>query len=209
MSSSGTAVYAPSQSIHGPQIPRFARDDTSSRGLGISAVQALRIRPATFLVFLAASARARIVASNFCPRAHHLLNLHVASTSHARLFQLLLFLALECLFDIVHGCGNLTRRASIATTTAGDDCRYAGLGSLARRPLGSATRPRSLVRWPLHDLHQVQVADRFFLKALHHLFEHVVGLALVLDQRIMLSVAAQVDALLQVVHREQVIFPLP
>src|SRR6266851_2581046 len=139
----------------------------------------LRIRPATFLVFLAASARARIVASNFCARAHHLLNLHVASTSHARLFQLLLFLALECLFDIVHGCGNLTRRASIATTTAGDDCRYAGLGSLARRPLGSATRPRSLVRWPLHDLHQVQVADRFFLKALHHLFEHVVGLALV------------------------------
>src|SRR5713226_1524577 len=128
MSSSGTAVYAPSQSIHGPQIPRFARDDTSSRGLGISAVQALRIRPATFLVFLAASARARIVASNFCPRAHHLLNLHVASTGHARLFQLLLFLALECLFDFVNRGRDLARRTSVTASAASDDCRYAGLG---------------------------------------------------------------------------------
>ena len=46
------------------------------------------------------------------------------------------------------------------------------------------------------------------MKALHHFFEHIEGLALVLNQRIMLCVAAQADALFQVIHREQVVFPL-
>jgi hypothetical protein len=83
--------------------------------------QSLRICAATLLIFLAASAGAGIVASNFFSRAHDLLDLHVASPGHARLFQLFLFLALEGFLDFVDGCGNLARRASIAASTAGDD----------------------------------------------------------------------------------------
>ena len=39
--------------------------------------------------------------------------------------------------------------------------------------------------WPCisasNDLHEIQIADRVFLKALHHVLEHVEGLALVFD----------------------------
>src|SRR5260370_15634832 len=98
--------------------------------LGASAVRDLRIRPATFLILLAASARARIVASNFFSRAHHLLDLHVTSPGHASLFQLFLFLALECLLDIVHGSCDLARRASLAPSGASDYGQYAGFGAL-------------------------------------------------------------------------------
>jgi hypothetical protein len=61
---------------------------------------------------------------------------------------------------------------------------------------------------PLQNLHQVEIADRVFLEALHHRFEHLERFFLVLDQRIVLAVAAQADALFQVVHAEQMIFPL-
>jgi len=44
-------------------------------------------------------------------------------------------------------------------------------------------------------------------KRLHHRFEHVEGFFL-FDQRIVLTVSAQPNALFQVVHAEQVIFPL-
>src|SRR5260370_33417717 len=101
--------------------------------LGASAVRDLRIRPATFLILLAASARARIVASNFFSRAHHLLDLHVTSPGHARLFQLFLFLALEGLLDIVHGSCDLARRTSIAGSATGGDGRAAGIGPLPRQ----------------------------------------------------------------------------
>ena len=70
------------------------------------------------------------------------------------------------------------------------------------RPFRTACRgiARLGLRRTLQDLHQVQIANRLFLEALHHLFEHVEGLALVLDQRIVLPVAAQADAFFQVVH---------
>src|SRR5258708_10758109 len=78
---------------------------------------------AAFLIFLAASARAGIVASNFCSRAYDLLDLQVTSPGHARLFQFFLFLALEGLFDIVYGCCDLARRASVTPSATGDDLR--------------------------------------------------------------------------------------
>ena len=62
--------------------------------------------------------------------------------------------------------------------------------------------------WRFDHLHQVQIPDGLFLEALHHGFEHVERLALVLHQRIVLAVAAQSDAFAQVVHAEQVVFPL-
>ena len=60
------------------------------------------------------------------------------------------------------------------------------------------------------DLHVEveQEADRLLLDALHHRGEHVVGLALVFHDRVALAVAAQTDALLQVVHLVEVLAPL-
>ena len=59
------------------------------------------------------------------------------------------------------------------------------------------------------NLHPEQEPHRVFLELQHHRFEHVEGLALVFHQRIPLRIAAQTDALLQVIHREQVILPQP
>src|SRR5581483_11118669 len=58
------------------------------------------------------------------------------------------------------------------------------------------------------DLEVEQVPDGLFLDAVHHGAEHVVALALVLDQRVALAVTAQADALAQVVHLVQVLAPL-
>ena len=57
------------------------------------------------------------------------------------------------------------------------------------------------------NLHAEEEADGVFLELEHHGFEHVEGLALVGDQRILLRIAAQADAFFEVVHGEQVIFP--
>src|SRR5207302_3989661 len=58
------------------------------------------------------------------------------------------------------------------------------------------------------DLEVEQQPDGFFLDPVHHGAEHVVALALILDQRVALAVAAQADALAQVVHLVQVLAPL-
>ncbi len=57
------------------------------------------------------------------------------------------------------------------------------------------------------DLHAEEVAGGVFLEAEHHGFEHVEGLFLVGDERVLLGVAAQADAFLEVVHGEEVVFP--
>ena len=57
------------------------------------------------------------------------------------------------------------------------------------------------------DLHAEQVAQRVFLEALHHRLEHVEGLLLIGHQRVLLRIAAQSDAFLQVIHRQQVVLP--
>src|SRR6478672_4103451 len=58
-----------------------------------------------------------------------------------------------------------------------------------------------------NDLHEIQIAGRVFLKLLHHAFEHVEGLPLVFDQRILLTIPTQTNSLFEVVHVKQVIFP--
>src|SRR5580692_867830 len=60
----------------------------------------------------------------------------------------------------------------------------------------------------LDNLHQVKIAGRVFLEALQHGLEHLERFLLVLDQRIVLAVAAQANALLEVVHTQEMIFPL-
>ncbi len=57
------------------------------------------------------------------------------------------------------------------------------------------------------DLHAEEVAGGVLLEAHHHAFEHLEGLALVGDERVLLGVAAEADAFLEVVHGEEVIFP--
>src|ERR1700733_14142421 len=64
------------------------------------------------------------------------------------------------------------------------------------------------VRRALDDLHQVKIAGRVFLEALQHGLEHFERFFLVLNQRILLAVAAPPNALLEVVHAEEVILPL-
>ncbi len=57
------------------------------------------------------------------------------------------------------------------------------------------------------DLHAEEVAGGVFLEAQHHGFEHLEGLSLVGDERVLLGVAAEADAFLEVVHGEEVVFP--
>ena len=47
------------------------------------------------------------------------------------------------------------------------------------------------------------------LELQHHRLEHLEGLLLVRDERVLLRVAAKADSFLEVVHCEQVIFPEP
>ncbi len=74
--------------------------------------------------------------------------------------------------------------------------------------LRSGRPAAGLLLWSANHLHQVQVPDRLLLEALHHVFEHVERLALVLHQGIVLTVPAQPDSLAQVIHIEQMIFPV-
>ena len=57
------------------------------------------------------------------------------------------------------------------------------------------------------DLHAEEVAGGVLLEAHHHGFEHLEGFFLVGDERVLLRVAAEADAFLEVVHGEEVIFP--
>src|SRR5271170_4897338 len=80
--------------------------------------------------------------------------------------------------------------------------RLAGnFGSLATRQLSHGLAIGS------DNLHQEQETNRVLLKASHHGFEHVEGLFLIGDKRILLPIAAQTDALFEVVHAQQMVFP--
>ena len=60
----------------------------------------------------------------------------------------------------------------------------------------------------LGALQEEQIAYRLVFNAVHHVLIQDEGFLLVLDQRVFLSVAAETDALFEVIHREQVVFPL-
>jgi hypothetical protein len=57
------------------------------------------------------------------------------------------------------------------------------------------------------DLHAEEVAGGVFLEAHHHGSKRLEGLLLVLDEGILLAVAAEADAFLEVIHVEEVFFP--
>src|SRR5712664_3482034 len=76
---------------------------------------------------------------------------------------------------------------------------------LGVRPRGDR---RQLHRRVAHHLHLEEPLDDNGLHALHHVLEEVEGFLLVLGERVALAVAAQPDAFLQVVDRQQVVLPL-
>src|SRR5882762_7795175 len=92
--------------------------------------------------------------------------------------------------------------------------RRRGAGRLARHLAARLARvgPRrdrgQLHRRVADDLHLEQALDHRGLDALEHVLEKIERLFLVLGERVALAVAAQSDAFLEVVDREQVIFPL-
>src|SRR5579863_5249681 len=167
----------------------------------------LSLGAAAFFIFFPGAAGTGIVATDLSSAAHYLLDrLQIARTGHASLFQLAAFLALESFFNFVDRRGDLPRwlaAIAVAHSRNGDACVGPSAGNTAISRSG-----RSAFARPLQNLHQVEIADGVLLRALHHGFEHVEGLALVLDQRVVLPVAAQTDAFLQVVHVAEVVFPL-
>src|SRR5438445_892516 len=145
-----------------------------STGLGVS--------PAAFLILLPRTARAGIVAPDLRAAAHDLLyGLSVSGAGHAGLFQLAALAALEGFFEIVHGgCNCLWRTLSVAVRTAAGAKR--GHASVCAPQLfwaSAGTRSDSACFATADNLHQVEITGCVFLKALHHGFEHVEGLALV------------------------------
>jgi hypothetical protein len=83
---------------------------------------------------------------------------------------------------------------------------------LARGPLGPLVIDRRLLAdWGGlvdHGLDQEEVADGVLFDPVEHGLEHLETLFLVLDERVLLAVAAKPDTLLEVVHLEQVVLPL-
>ena len=57
------------------------------------------------------------------------------------------------------------------------------------------------------DLHAEEVAGGVLLEAEHHALEHLEGLALVGDEGVLLGVAAQADAFLEMVHGKEMVLP--
>ena len=141
------------------------------------------------LKFLARTARTGIVAAHLFLTANHLLHrLHVSSPSHARLFQFATLAAHKSLFQIVSGSRDQSwRMMSVAPTALPG--RHSGLRSVACG-FASLRTTRAGVRRPLNNLHEVEIARRVFLKALQHVLKHLKRFFLVLDQRIVLAIAA-------------------
>src|SRR6185369_12974748 len=108
--------------------------------------------------------------------------------------------------------GGLGRRGravagGAATGSTADRGNGSGSGAAGQHGPGSPVLLHDRVLLDL-DLEVEQQPDGLFLDPLHHGAEHVVALALILDQRVALAVAAQADALAQVVHLVQVLAPL-
>ena len=58
------------------------------------------------------------------------------------------------------------------------------------------------------DLNMKEQPDGFFLHPLDHVLENLVGFALIRDQWVLLTIAAQADPLLEMVHVEEMVFPV-
>src|SRR6266404_1532693 len=173
---------------------------------------ALGVQAVTLLVFFPGAARTRIVAPNFCSGANWLWRFGLIGT---RLKSHFFFLALLLAFPFTRKCWKLRRRF-VCDPCGGASCG----GKRTRRPRTSrywlprttatlrrrTTRPRR-VAFHLY-LHIVEITNGFVIDARHHVFKQDERFFLEFNERIFLPVAAQADAFLQVIERQQVVFPL-
>src|SRR5437667_153648 len=141
--------------------------------------------PVALLVLLAAPARARIVAPDLGSLAADRLDL-------LRLLRPVL------------AVGERHARGRPLAPLHRLDLRGQG-GDVAVGMLDRHPRPRARGLGP--ELHAHQLLDHVGLEATHHPLEHVVAFLLVGLEGLDLPVAAQPDALLQVVHAEEVVLP--
>src|SRR5258706_2576714 len=175
-----------------------------------------RLRVVAFLVLLSAAARTRIVTARlFLGNGLFFLDGAAASTGNLQRGHCSFFFALNIareVFDDVLGCPALigTRRYQRRFTLffvfflfVFGRKRHHGPGSRqsASTVLAASAASRS-------HLQEEQVADGLIFDAIHHVLAQREGFLLVFDQRVFLTVTAQSDAFLPIVHRQQVIFPL-
>src|SRR5579871_5124598 len=141
------------------------------------------------LVLLAAAAGAGVVAAHLLPLAAHGLDLR------RRLLRR----------GGVREAKARRLRPALAALEIGDRRRQPEVlgGCPVHRDPRRGARRRAL---HLH-LHAQELLDDVGLHAPHHLLEDLEALLLVLLERVELAVAAQPDALLEVLHREQVLAP--
>src|SRR6266478_3812717 len=157
--------------------------------------------PVAFLIFLPRSAWTRIVAADFRARAN---GLRRFSLCRPGLILQIFLLALLAAFDFARHGRQLLRLAR--TCRGACDGRSGALRRRARRFLLRLSPTWRLLA--LLHLNVEEIANRFIVDARHHVFEERERFFLELDNGIFLRVAAKADAFLQVVQREQVVFPL-
>src|SRR5581483_7601527 len=173
----------------------------------------LSLCPVALLVLLAAAAGTGVIAADFFagPALRGLWRF--TATLAAGHGELPLLLALELLLNRVDGRGRLPRRNR-------NLARRAVAHHLLRRRLGRAGYRRRFgnraiwLRRGIHrlsiradDLHPEEESHGVFLELRHHGLKEIEGLLLVGHQRILLRIAAQTNALFEVIHREQMVFP--
>ncbi len=176
----------------------------------------LGVGSVALFVFLAGAAEAGIVAADFCAGAA--LG-GVGCGGASGLFggvEVALLVALELSLEGVDGGGGsasgdggrrcllLLRRGVHGEALLGGLLRRCIVAGLEREELFEALDGGAV--WS-EDLHTKEVAAGVFLEAHHHGLEHLEGLFFVGDERILLGVAAEADAFLEVVHVEEVFFP--
>src|SRR6185312_7113403 len=147
------------------------------------------------LVFLAAAARARVVASDLRLIAAHGLDDRVVAADARRLAV---------------RCGRRgDRRAGGARERRRRLFRGSAQNQRLARTHGHAARQRRLgAFFRNHGTQPPQELDGLLVDAAPHVLEEIEALLLVLDERILLAVAAKADAFLEMVEAVEVIFPL-
>src|SRR5580658_7802194 len=160
-----------------------------------------------FFVFFAGAAGAGVVAAYFGAGADGFGGFGLRGAGLVlQFFLLALLLALHLAGEFGQA---LRRRFTGAGCGAGHGCACALTNWRRRRWLLARCTGRALRGlFVLLDLNVEEIADGFVVDARHHVFEHDEGFFFELDERILLTVAAEADAFFQVVEREEVVFPL-
>src|SRR5664279_2686471 len=157
-------------------------------------------RSVAFLVLPPGAARARIVPADLRARGLHRGHIEIASRRGVEgTLQLEVLFFLAALLELGGGParGGRPRCRGCGRRRAGVERIRRRRTFLARRALGRG----------LGDLEAEEVLEDLLLDAFLHRLEKLEGLPFVLDERVALTVAAQADAFLQMVEREEVILP--